>query len=298
MSNSIALAKVYTTILDELYAAGSKTAILDNNALTRFTAIAEEVLIPKISLQGLGAYSKSSGFANGDVTFAWETHKMTQDRGRSFQVDAVDDMETINQAFSYVASQFMRTKVIPEIDAYRIATMAGKAGNTATPATPTKTTIAQLIGTAKAVMSDAEVPLEQRVLFITPEMNNLLSQSDMYVRNVAGVNGAIATITTYDGMQVIEVPQSRMYTVITQYDGVTGGQEAGSYIKDAGTGKDINFMIVHTPSVLGVTKRMVPRIFSPDINQSADAYKFQLRIVHDIFVPDNKTAGIYLHHKA
>ena len=58
---------------------------------------------------------------------------------------------------------------------------------------------------------------------------------------------------------------------------ITGatGQEAGGYTKDSTAGKDINFILVHRPSVLGVTKHIAPRVFTPETNQDADAYKFQ-----------------------
>lgn len=50
---------------------------------------------------------------------------MTQDRGRTFQLDAVDVDET---NFALVAGnvmgEFQRTKVIPEIDAYRYSKIA------------------------------------------------------------------------------------------------------------------------------------------------------------------------------
>ena len=300
MANSIALAKEYQGILDEIYASSAKTRILDNTSLIKPGTQANEVLIPKITLQGLGNYSKSNGFVNGDVTLAWETLKLNYDRGRGFQVDNMDNLETIDQAFGVLAGEFIRTKVVPELDAIRMATMAAKAANAATPATLTKTTVVTAIHLGGKVMDDAEVPQENRALFVTPEVYNFLREADAFARNInIQTTGGINTnVDTFDGMPVIMVPQSRMYTVLTLYDGSTTGQEAGSYIKNASTGKDINFMIVHTPSVMGVVKHIAPRIFAPDTNQSADAWKFQYRVYHDLLVPDNKTGGIYLHNKA
>ena len=80
-----------------------------------------EVRIPKMTIQGLGDYSRTSGFVDGDVTLTWETHSLTQDRGRSFQIDNMDNMETIDTAFGQLAGEFIRTKVVAEIDAYRMA---------------------------------------------------------------------------------------------------------------------------------------------------------------------------------
>lgn len=301
MSNSIALAKSYVAILDEVYATSAKTRILDNTALVRPGTQANEVLIPKMSIQGLGTYGKSTGFVDGDVTLAWETLSLAYDRGRGFQIDSMDDLETINTAFGALAGEFIRTKVVPEIDAIRIAKLCSKAANVASPAaTLTKSTVVTAIHLGEKVMDDAEVPRENRVLFVTPEVYNFIREADTFVRNinVQTPGGVDTTVDMFDGMPIVMVPQARMYTALTLYDGSTSGQEAGGYIKNASTGKDVNFLIVHTPSVMGVLKHVAPRVFSPDTNQSADAWKFQYRVYHDLLVPDNKTSGIYLHNKA
>lgn len=298
MANAITTAKIYLAMLDAVYAASSKTQILDNEQWVREGAQAGEMLIPKMVIQGLGDYSRANGFVPGDVTLTWETHALTQDRGRSFQIDNMDNMETIDTAFGQLAGEFIRTKVVAEIDAYRIAKLASKAGTIATPATLTASTAAAAVDEAIAAMNEAEVPEEDRVLFVTPQVYKFISQSADFIKNL---NGAAGTgldnrFSSYNGIPVSVIPQTRMYTKLTMLTGATG-QEAGGYTKDGTTGKDINFILVHKPSVLGVTKHIAPRIFTPETNQDADAYKFQYRIYHDLFVPDNKTKGIYLHNK-
>jgi len=115
MANSIALAQVYLALLDEVYKEAAKTRVLDAPAaLVRQGATANTILLPKTTLQGLGTYGRNTGFVNGDVTLAWQTHTLTQDRGRGFQVDSMDDLETIQTAFGTLASEFLRTKVVPK----------------------------------------------------------------------------------------------------------------------------------------------------------------------------------------
>mgnify|MGYP000687729169 FL=1 len=54
MANTIALRKAYSTMLDEVYKLASLTAVLDGpNELVREGANANEILIPKMSMQGL-----------------------------------------------------------------------------------------------------------------------------------------------------------------------------------------------------------------------------------------------------
>lgn len=302
MANSIALASKFLTALDEVYKVSAKTSILDAPAgFTQEAMNANEIRIPKVALQGLGDYNKATGYVQGDVTFAYETHTFTQDRGRTFNVDKMDDMETVETAFAAVTSQFVRTKVAPELDAYRISKMAGLAGNTATPATLTKSTALQAIDDGIQAMEDAEVGTETVVAFVTPEVKKFIKQSDLISREFmtnVGTRVINRDVDTLDGMLLITTPQSRMYTAITLYDGTTGGQEAGGYIKEVATGKDVNFMLVDTNAILGVTKTAMPRIFDPETNQEANAWKFDYRLYHDLFVPDNKVNGIYLHNKA
>ena len=47
-----------------------------------------------MSVQGMGDYDREAGYQRGSVTLEYETRKMTQDRGRLFQLDPMD----INEA--------------------------------------------------------------------------------------------------------------------------------------------------------------------------------------------------------
>lgn len=303
MANNIALAKKYLPLLDEAYRLGAKTSMLDAPPeLIRESINAKEILIPKTVLQGLGDYSRAAGYVDGDVTFSWETHTFTQDRGRSFQVDDQDNLETIELAFGTLASEFIRNHVTPEIDAYRFATMAAKTAvaNIATPATLTASTAMQAIDAGFEKLFEGEVDENTTVVFVSPSVYTFLKQSNLISRemSVQNNNGTIdRSIERLDnGVPVVRVPQNRFYTAIDLLDGGTG-EEVGGYAK-AAAGKDINFMIVDRRAVLPVVKTALPRIFDPLTNQKANAWKYDYRLYHDIFVPSNKTTGLYLHNKA
>lgn len=296
VNNSIALATKYLPLLDEVYKREAVTSVLDATDRVRFIN-AHTIELFKLSMEGLGNYSRNTGFVVGDVTGTWEPHALTKDRGRTFSVDSMDDEETIGLAFGRLASEFVRTKVVPEIDAYRFATLAGWSNidsGTAADITPGTTDVPGLIDTAERSMGDNEVPFEGRILFVSETAyQGLKEKITRYVDNdEKAVNRQVGY---YDDMRVIVVPQNRFNTAITLYDGSTSGQEAGGYIVPASTSYKINFMIVHPSAVAAVVKHAVPRIFSPAINQDADAWKFDYRIYHDIFAMDNKVKGIYLH---
>ena len=95
MANSISLFKKYIDKLDEVYKQASLTADLDaDSTLVQAGANANEIIIPKMSMDGLGNYSRSDGYAQGDVTLTNETVQFNYERGRKFGVDRQDNAES------------------------------------------------------------------------------------------------------------------------------------------------------------------------------------------------------------
>ena len=299
MGNSITLFKKYIDKLDDVYKQSSKTAVLDGDStLVQMGANTNEIVIPKISMDGLGDYSRNSGYVDGDVTLTNETVKFNYDRGRAFSIDNMDNEETAGVAFGKLASEFIRTKVVPEMDAFRFAQYAGTTGISKVSTGATLSTGADVILALRAAtnkMDEDEVPTENRILFITPTLDGLIQ--DMDTTKSREVMGRFA--------EKVLVPQTRFYTAITLYDGKTDtssqdtgvNQKVGGFVK-AAAGKDINFMVIHKPALLQYTKHTVSKVITPEENQSADAYKFPYRAYGLADVYENKTAGIYLHHKA
>ena len=287
MANTLALAKKYMTLLDEVYKSASLTSDLDGDTSDiRDGANAEEFVIPKISLQGLANYSKSSGFVAGDITLAWETVKANFDRGRKFNIDAVDNEDTAINLIGKLAAAFEREKVVPEIDAVRLAMYASLAGGAPAGAVlGTGDAVIAALRAAATALENAEVPEGSAILYITPTLKGLVEDLD--------TTKSRAVLSKFK--KIVPVPQSRFYSAITQNDGTTAGQEAGSYIKNTTTGKDINFMAIDPAAVLQIQKHKINKVFSPDVNQSADAWLLDYRLVglHDAY--DNKVNGLYVH---
>ena len=285
-NNTIELAEQFVPLLDEKYQKESVTANLDTpEELIQEGMQADTIYLPSIVLDGLADYDRNAGFEDGDIDISWEAHTFTQDRGRRFLVDRMDNMETIEVTFGAVTGQFQRTQVVPEIDAYRCAEMFDAAENTEDEAVD-ETDILEKIDTGHQVMDDAEVPEEGRVVYITPSGWKYLKQSGDINRQFdvqTGEDDVERGIYTLDGFPIIKVPQGRFYTEVTIDS--DGGFDT--------TGEPINFMIVHEDAVFPIAKHQQPRIFDPDTNQTADGWLFDYRIYHDIFVPQNKTEGIY-----
>lgn len=290
MPNTIALAKNYTSLLDEVYKGASVTADLTSDpSMMKAGANANEILYPQIDVSGLGDYDRNSGYTTGAVNFKWATAAFNYDRGTKICVDTMDNEESRNLAFGMAGATLQREKVAPEADAFTFATLAAVEGiSKAVAATYADTTefLAALI-VAKNKMDEDEVPEENRILYATPTL----------------LNGVMALDTT-KSREILNsfavkkaVPQSRFYTAIDLLDGKSEGEELGHF-KKAATAQDINFMIVHKPAVIKFDKHVASDIIPANLNADADQDISKYRKYGIVDVYKNKAAGIYLSHKA
>lgn len=286
MANSITKFKAYIDKLDTVYQQASATSILDADADTvRMGAKAGEFLIPKMSMDGLADYSHSSGYVKGDVTITYETKSCNYDRGRKFSVDAMDNEETAGIAFGKLASEFIRTKVVPEMDAFRFAKYASATGIlSAAVATPTAgTAVLTALQTAVNAQDEAEVNVDGKILYITPTLLTLAKNVD--------TTKSKAILDRFE--KIITVPQTRFYTAIDMKDGTSSNETAGGYAGATG-GYKINFMIINRDAVIQFGKHTVNKVVLPEENQTDDGYMFFYRAYSIAETYENKVKGIYL----
>lgn len=291
VSNSVTLAQKYIPRLDEVYKREALSAVLDTSNVEWVGA--DTIKIYKFSTVGMATYDRGGGFVAGDTTGAWETFQLTIDRGRSYLLDYLDDEESMYMLVASQLSQTERVNVIPEIDAYTFATLAGKAGiSAATPATIVvgTTDVPALIAAAEAKMDNDEVPYEGRILFVSPDCYNAL-KAKIERRIINSENNVNMNVEYFDDMRIIRVPQSRFNTAVTLNNSSTHNGAGGFTL----SGNAINFMIVHPSAVIKVMKHRIVRVFSPEQNPTADGYLINYRYSAGVFVPDNKVKGIYLH---
>lgn len=147
------------------------------------------------------------------------------------------------------------------------------------------------IDLATATMDDAEVPYEGRILFVNPTTYRYLKGgiTRMVMNRDDNVN---YNVEMYNDMRVITVPSKRFQTAITLNAPTTSSGPGG--FTPAQNAAAINYMIVHPSAVLQVMKHYVPRIFMPEQNIEADAYRVQPRFAHGAWVKFNKKNGIYV----
>lgn len=289
MPNTIALAKSYTSLLDEVYRSASVTADLaSDKAMSRAGANANEIVYPQISVTGLGDYDRNSGYTTGAVDLKWQTVQFNYDRGTKISVDVMDNEESRNLAFGMAGATLMREKIAPEADAFTFATIAGTEG--ITKSTDDIVGAGQFLDAlleAWTQMDNDEVPQENRMLYATSALlNSIMSLDTTKSREI---------IAKFSVRKV--VPQARFYTAIELLDGKSAGEEAGHYRK-AASGADINFMILHKPAIIKFDKHIANNIIPASTNPDADADIIKYRKYGLVDVYKNKRAGIYMSCKA
>lgn len=300
--NTMQYATLFQSTLDKLAMQEALTGWMDANAGQVIYNGGAEVKIPKMTVDGLADYDRDNGYTQGGITLTYQTREMTQDRGRKFQLDAMDVDETNFVATaSRVMGEFQRTKVVPEIDAYRLSAIAAIAvaqdkmieyGYT-----PAEATILKKIKTGiKAVRAAGYTG--QLVIHATPDVTLELEMAMAgKIHAIDFARGGIVTkVPAVDNVPIIETPQDRMYTAITINDGVTSEQTSGGYAKGA-SAKEVNFMVMPTSTPIAVTKQDKMKIFTPDQNQDADAWKMNYRRYHDLWILDNKKNSVYANIK-
>lgn len=300
--NTLALATLFQQELDRQVVAGATSGWMEGNAgLVQYNG-GNTVKIPKLTMDGLGNYDRSTGFTQGAATMAYETRTMGQDRGRTFMLDSMDVNETNFVAnASNLMGEFQRTMVIPEIDAYRYSTIASLAiaGSKASGGyTPAKADIYSTLKADIAAVQDVVGAIPLVVTMSTATLSVLETSSELQHKlDVGSFSGNIQSeVKKIDECPIIEVPSARLKTAYTFYDGVTAGQEAGGFVAAAGA-KTINWIICAMNSPIAISKTDNMRIFDPATNQTADAWKLDYRKYHDLWITDNKLATVFVNCK-
>lgn len=283
-------ASKFTTQLDTIIERESLTSDLGNGGLLGEFTDAGEVKVPDIVVEGLADYSRADGFVSGGYTFGWQTYKLRYDRGREFNIDILDDEERAKIVSANVMSEFTRTKVIPEMDAVRFATMHEHAGVQKAETITTPEEAVKAVDAAENKMQDIGIDLSDVLLYCTSEFKSLLRAAQNYrMSQGENPNGRFAF---YDDMKIIPVPSARFQTKIELLDGTTSNEEAGGF-KAASDAKLINFMLVDPSAALAIQKHQTLRYFAPAVNQKRDAHLWQYRVFHDLLVLKNKKDKIF-----
>ena len=298
---SLNLESISVKMTDELDLAIAQKPVTgfmaDNNLRGKFVG-AKTVMIPAMDISGLGDYDRDTGFVSGTVSVSAKPYTLAMDRGRSFQLDREDHDESgIADLAGQIMGEFVRTKVVPEVDAYVLSKLAGYAYGKGqvvegTPATDAYEMLSAAIATAQNEVGYDE----ELVAFVDGRMLVALQNSEEISRHLVMNDfkkGELHTqVTSLNGVAILPVPDSRMKTAYEFYDGTTAGQEAGGFIP-ATNAKNIGLLLVPRRAASLIKKTEQVRCFDPAHNLKADAWKLDYRLYYDVVLKDSLKGGIY-----
>ena len=286
MANNIAAIKNYTDVLDKVYRKASVSGCLTSGGrMARAGRNAKEIMVPKISVSGLGDYTRNVGYKTGSITFDYETKTFNYDRGIKLLADVMDVEEAgVLDCFVAAGSELMRTQVAPEADAFTFAEIASHSGVDTESKSYADAEAADILKDLRAVtndMDELEVCEGGRILFITPTLKGVLDDFSL-------VNPNLSKHVLTRFAKIVEVPQRRFYSKI---DLLSGEAEQFGYAK-AAEGKDINWMVVEKSAVIKFDKHVASRVFSPDELENLDSYMRKYRKYGIVELLDNKLDGV------
>lgn len=284
MANLLEKVTLFQKTLDKAMIQGAVTGFMENNLTDLIYNGGDEVKIPSIQMQGLANYDRTNGFTEGDVTLKYDTVKMTQDRGRGFTIDEMDiDEAGALDLMSQLASEFQRTKVIPEVDAYRISKITNLAGaaQRAVYVPAEGTILGNLSRDIDAVHDECGGDAQLVVLMSFPTLT-IMKNSEKIMRKLdvsTFTSGDIhLNVHSLDGVSILPVPSKRMYSRITLETEGEGGY------KKADGAQAINYMVMPVRGPMAVSKTDKMRLFNPETWQKARAWHMDYRKFHDLWL--------------
>ena len=281
--NSIENTTRYTAELDKMFAQKSATGFFaDSTLATKFVG-AKTVIIPDVNFQGLADYDRDTGFSRGAITVSNASYTMAMDRARSLQIDREDMDETgIANLAGQILGEYVRTKVVPECDAYVLSKLAGLAQSRANTlngdASAPLETLINLINEVQAVVGYDEELVAFIDSYVYAAMQNSSEISNMITVSDFKQGEVNLKVKSLNGVALIPVVSERMKTAYTFQNNAAGG------FVPADNARSIYMLVCPKKGAHLVKKTENMRIFTPEQNIDADAYKFDYRIYYDVFV--------------
>ncbi len=310
--NSLELATKMASELDKVHEQKAVTGFLADNVLRAQFVGAKTVKIPDLDFVGLVDYDRDGGFNRSKMTVANIPFTMKMDRARSIQIDREDLDETgVANLAGKIMGEYVRTKVVPETDAYVLSKLAAVAkGKIDAEKEPELSairkddehTVAWNAGKPYDVFNQLVNKVwdkvgydEELVCFVdsiaysalmnSTEINKMITVSDF---KQGGVDTKVKSI---NGVALIPVSSSRM---MTGYDFVNTDETHGvggfTPLEDA---QHIRMLVLPKSAGSLVKKTEKMRVFTPEQNLDADAYKFDYRIYYDVFVKKSGLDAIW-----
>lgn len=278
MANNIALQTTLAEALDKKLAASAKTSAMEANAAGIKYNGGNKFQFAKISFGDVDNldYDKNEGYSNGSVVLEYETKTFKKDWGKSFLIDAMDvDESNFIATATNVLGEFERTVLVPAVDKFRFAEIAALAeANKALGATVGTYTaaatgvLAGLRASINTALTGTGLSESDLVAYVSRTFYNALT-NDKDVQKVVNINGSAidlnSNVKTVDGVELHVVD-----------DAIIG----------------VAYIVCDKKAPIAIVKHEVQKIITPAENQTADAYRINVRVYHTLEIKDNEYPAV------
>ena len=297
MANTVlSAAQLYSDLVIKQPFIHSKFMILGDNDKFQFPLFGNKVLYRKITAGNTADYDPDLGFngtglIGGSAT--WEEVQATFDRQVQSKTDTIAEANAVLQGMKLSTPAILENtfkKLGTEIDAVTCATIYNSidASNKKTVA-DLPVDKANILGTLtkiNSLMLNAEYDGAYYIFMAASVYANL--QDAMIENNIFANQSSVVTITPrdilegedVDGLEakldvvkwgtnayIIVVPDNRMNTAVTLYDGRTEGQTEGGWVKETGA-KAVKLVVCNPDAVAVAARHIVNNITVPLVLQS------------------------------
>lgn len=288
-------AEAFTDLLQQKYTKEMcSVALTQSNPQVKFLN-AQTIKLPRMTVSGYKDHARTPGFNSGTLSNDWEPKKLSHDRDIEFFVDPLDIEETnLTLSMANIQNTFETEQAIPEKDSYRFSKLhaeltkySGRIDNTVVDAA----TFLKVFDTEMAIMDDAGVPEEGRILYVTPTMRAIVKEAEGISRSItvntpSTINRKVHSI---DDVTIKMVPSARMKTKYNFTDGCVAAEDA----------KQINWILIHPTCVVCRDKYSYIKLFTPGTDsRTADGYLYQNRSFGDLFLLEKKVEGCSMNVQA
>ena len=268
---AINYASKYGAKVDERFTREAMTTPAINNDYD-FSGV-KTVNVYSVPVAEMNDYEKSGSNRYGtpnELENSVQELTLSQDRSFTFTIDRgnFNDTQMANSAGQALDRQ-VREVIVPELDTYRLATMAANAGTVKTGAVTKENAYeAFLDGTTE--LTNSKVPVANRVAYVSASFYKLIKMDDSFIKNSDIAQNMLlkGQIGMIDGVSIILTPDSYLPT-------------------------GVNFIITNKIATTAPVKLAEYKIHDnpPGIN----GWLVEGRVYYDAFVLNNKAKAIYVH---
>ena len=260
----------------------------ENNGKFRWNG-GNTVCIPHITVGGrVDANRDTIAAASRNYDNDWEVKTLRNCRKWSTLVHPLDIDQTNYAAnIENITAVYNREQKFPEMDAYCVSKLYQEWTALKKKALTTDLTVSNILrifDTLMKQMTEARVPLDGRILYVTPAVMGLIRCASGVVRgfDTRAEGGSLnRTVTMLDGVEVVMVPEALMKTA---YDFTEGWQAAGS-------AKQIQMLLVHPGAVVAPVTYRFARLDPPNAVTEGKYLYFE-ESAEDVFLIGSKAEAV------